>query len=187
MLCVDPSVLRVDPDNVQKDIDLEDIINNHTRQFPTEQDALSAHYLPLCFSVSVRSLYDNTIVCRKVGGTKRYSTFMKNIGNFPHKGYDLIMYLNSMAILSMCEFSHELENVMVHHSQCQPIGIFNNDPDTCFPMVYSHVILSDEGMKLFAQCLKPEYLIEPISSMEGEGNYKALLDTIFEIKKEETT
>lgn len=189
MLCVDLTKLRTDPENVQKDVDLVEIINDRTRQYPSEEEAAKAFYAPLSFSVSVRSMYDNTVIgSRHRQGYTLYYTNLSHIGDFPHKGYDLVMYITSLAILNICNFSTDLERVMTQHSQFQPIGLFNPDPGTFDPMIYSHVILSDEGMKLLEPCLKPSYVVEKISEMKHYRNFEPLLRTIFEVtKKEENT
>lgn len=185
MLCVNLSALPVDPQNVQRAVDIEDIINTHTRPFADKGNALTLNYAPLTFGVSVRSMYDNTVVGRKLRDDTIYLHAITDVGDFPHKGYDLVMYVSSLVILNMCVFSPELEKVMTQHSQFQTIGLYNPDPGMLNPTIYSHVIMSDEGMKLFAQHLKPEYVVDNIAEMKLPGNRKPIIDTIFEVKKEE--
>lgn len=184
MLCVDLSALKTDREHVQRAVNLADIIDTHTRPFPTTEEAASANYAPLSMCISVRSMYDNTVVATDLGHKTVYYTNMTNIGDFPHRGEDLIMYVSSLAVLKQCEFSVALEEVMTRHSQFQPIGLFNPDPGLIDPMIYSHVILSDEGMKLLEPCLKPGLSVVPIIDIKPEGNLKPLLDTLIIVKEE---
>ena len=184
MLCVDLSALKTDRENVQRDVDLVDIINNHTRPFATTEEAASANYAPLSMCISVRSMYDNTVVDTDMEFKTVYYTNMVNIADFPHRGEDLIMYVSSLGVLQLCVFSPALQEVMTRHSQFQTIGLFNPDPGLIDPMIYSHVILSDVGMKLLEPCLKKGHRVVPIADMKPEGNLKPLLDTLIIVKEE---
>ena len=61
ILCIDTTALKTSPD-VQKDVDLEDLLNNHTKYYDSEVEALKDHYVPLDFCVSVRSIYSNYVL-----------------------------------------------------------------------------------------------------------------------------
>ena len=45
ILCVDTSVLAMKRE-VERDIDLEDLLNNHTQYFETQEQALEEGYVP---------------------------------------------------------------------------------------------------------------------------------------------
>ena len=98
ILCVDTTALKTSID-VQKDVNLEDILNNHTKYYDTEEEALKDDYAPLDFSVSVRSIYSNLILQIDVVDRKKYYVNLTNVQPFVHKGYDLIMYLASIGLL----------------------------------------------------------------------------------------
>lgn len=184
VLCVDTSVLRQVPDKVQRDIDLEDILNNHTKLF-TREEKIVEPYLPLDFAISVRSVYDNTVVQSDAGNKVLYYTNMTCIGDLPHKGLDLIMYLSSLGVLHLLDYTAECGEIMMKHSQHQPIGLYNPNPRYFHPIIYSHVILSDEGMKLLTPHFKKHCSVVPISGIVPLGNIKALTDTLIIVDKEE--
>lgn len=186
ILCIDSSVLKTSPD-VQKDVDLEDLINNHTKYFNSEQEALDEKYVPLDFSTSVRSMYSNLVLQSDKEEGKRYYTNLTKIQPFIHKGYDLVMYLTSIGLMYNVDFDLGFDDVMQKHSQFQPIGLYNPDPTLVNPIIYSHIILSDEGAEEFKKFLKSNRKWVSISDMKesSEGNIKALLDTLIEVKKGE--
>lgn len=185
ILCIDTTVLNTSQ-KVQKDVDLEDLINNHTKYFDSVEDALKYHYAPLDFSVSVRSMYSNLVLQIDKGAEKRYYTNLTNVQHFVHSGYDLIMYLTSIGLLHSIEYNLGFDDLMMNHSQFQPIGLYNPDSSLINPIIYTHVILSDEGAEKLPQYLKSDRHLVPISTIEMNkaGNIPALLDTIIEVKEE---
>lgn len=186
VLCVDTSALKVVPDRVQKDIDLVDILNNHTRLFKREEKIVEP-YLPLDFAFSIRSMYDNTVVETKTKTKSLYYTNMTCVGALPHKGNDLIMYLCSLGVLSLIDYSAECGEIMMKHSQHQTIGLYNPNPKYFHPIIYSQVIMTDDGMKSLAPFFKTNVGVVPISAIQRVGNIRALLDTLIIIDKEEET
>lgn len=186
ILCVNADTLKTSPE-VQKDIDLEEILLKHTYYFDTAEEALKSHYVPLDFSVSVRSMYSNQVLQIDKQGQFRYYTNLTNVQEFPHRGYDLVMYLTSIGLMHSIDYKLGFDDVMMKHSQFMPIGIYNPDPSVVNPIVYSHVIMSDEGAELLKPFLKGDRNLVDISVMKTmcEGNIRALLDTIIEVKEEQ--
>lgn len=186
ILCVDSKVLKTS-NEVQRAINLEDIVTNHTKYYDNEEEALKDSYVPLEFSVCVRSMSSNLVLqIDKENEGKRYYVNLAKVQEIMHKGYDLIMYLSSIAVLHSVEYSLEVDNIMLKHSQFSPIGILNIDPSVINPIVCVHIILSDEGAEEMKSHLKGDRKFVPISEMCEEGNLKALLDTIIEVKEEAT-
>jgi len=186
ILCVNANTLKTSPE-VQKDIDLEEILLKHTYYFDTAEEALKSHYVPLDFSVSVRSMYSNQVLQIDKQGQFRYYTNLTNVQEFPHRGYDLVMYLTSIGLMHSIDYKLGFDDVMMKHSQFMPIGIYNPDPSVVNPIVYSHIIMSDEGAELLKPFLKGDRNLVDISVMKTacEGNIRALLDTIIEVKEEQ--
>ena len=58
---VDKNVLKVS-NEVQRDIDIEDILLNHTRVYDDDKRANIDGFVPLTFSTSVRTVYTNKVV-----------------------------------------------------------------------------------------------------------------------------
>ena len=183
ILCIDKTAIKEAPE-VQKDIDLEDLLVNHTKYFETEEEANIANYAPLNFSVSVRSLYTNKVVCTRGEQNTLYYTNLTNVQEFPHKGYDLLMYLTSIALMSSVDYRAGFDDLMMRHSQFQPVGLFYSP--FVNPIVYTHILVSDEGIEELAQFLKPNKDIVTIAEMRDNtaGNIVALLDTLIEVKEE---
>ena len=185
ILCIDTRALKTSPD-VQKDVNLEDLMLKHTKYYDTAKDALKDKYVPLDFSVSVRSLYSNLVLQIDAGEQKRYYTNLTNVQQFVHKGYDLIMYLTSIGLMHSVDYRLGFDELMMKHSQFMPIGLYNPDSAILNPIVYSHVIVSDEGAEQLPQYLKSDRGLVHISTMNEcrAGNIPALLDTIIEVKED---
>lgn len=185
ILCVDVKALKASPD-VQRDVNLEDILNNHTKYYDDMEEALKDNYVPLDFSVSIRSMYSNFVVEIDKGEEKRYYTNLTEIQPFVHKGYDLIMYLTSIGVMHSVDYKIGFDELMVKHSQFVPIGLYNPDTLLLNPIIYSHIIMSDEGIKELTKYLKSDRTIVPISEIQEKGNIPALLKTLIIVKEEET-
>lgn len=185
ILCIDTKALKTSPD-VQKDVNLEDLINNHTKYYDSVEDAVKDHYVPLDFSVTVRSMYSNLVLQIDKGEQKRYYTNLTNVQPFVHKGYDLIMYLTSIGLMHSVDYQLGFDELMMKHSQFQPIGLYNPDSAVINPIIYTHVILSDEGAEQLPKYLKSDRGLVHISDMNEfkQGNITAMLDTIIEVKEE---
>lgn len=183
ILCIDKTAIKEAPE-VQKDVDLEDLLVNHTKYFETEEEANIANYAPLNFSVSVRSLYTNKVVCTRGEQNTLYYTNLTNVQEFPHKGYDLLMYLTSIALMYNVDYKAGFDDLMMRHSQFQPVGLFYSP--FVNPIIYTHVLISDEGIEELTHFLKPDRNIVTISEMRENtaGNIVALLDTLIEVKEE---
>lgn len=184
ILCVDMQSLKK-ADSIQKDIDLSDILLNHTRYYDTTEEAVKDKYVPLDFCVSLRSMYSNLVLQIDKGDEKRYYTNLAGIPQFIHKGYDLVMYLASIGLMHSIDYKQGFDELMTKHSQFMVIGIYNPSPLVINPIVYSQVILSDEGAKELPEYLKEDRSLVPISEIDSRGNIQALLDTLIEVKEEE--
>lgn len=183
ILCVDATALKTSTD-VQKDVNLEDILNNHTKYYDTVEEALEDKYVPLDFSVTVRSIYSNLVLQIDGGEQKRYYTNLTNIQPFVHKGYDLIMYLTSIGLMHSVDYKLGFDELMMKHSQFVPMGLYNPDTLLLNPIIYSHVLISDEGIKELPNYLKEDRELVPISEIKDLGNIPALLRTLIEVKEE---
>lgn len=185
ILCIDTRALKTSPD-VQRDVNLEDLINNHTKYYESAEEALKDKYVPLDFSVTVRSMYSNLVLQIDKGEQKRYYTNLTNVQPFVHKGYDLIMYLTSIGLMHSVDYRLGFDELMMKHSQFQPIGLYNPDSAVINPIVYTHVILSDEGAEQLPNYLKSDRGLVHINTMSEfkQGNITAMLDTIIEVKEE---
>lgn len=188
ILCVDTKALKTSAE-VQTNVKLKDIINNHTKYYDSVEEALKDNYVPLDFSVSIRTLYSNLVVeidAKTEDGNdkKMYYTNMSQVQKFIHKGYDLIMYLTSIGLMMNVNYSLGFDEVMLEHSQFVPIGLYNPDPTVINPIIYSHILISDVGAKEFDKYLKKGRRFLPISDMKKEGNLYALLDTLIITKEE---
>lgn len=183
ILCIDTKALKTSPE-VQREVNLEDLINNHTKYYDDMESALKDNYAPLDFSVSVRTMYSNLVLQIDKEEEKRYYTNLTNVQPFVHKGYDLIMYLTSIGLMHSVDYQIGFDDLMMKHSQFAPIGVYNPDPLILNPIIYSHVIISDEGAKELPKYLKSDRSMVHISDISSKNNIKALLNTIIEVKEE---
>lgn len=182
LLCIDLSVLKTSAE-VQKDVDLQDLLTNHIRYYSIEEEALKDNYAPLNFSVTVRSTYSNLVLQIEKDSVKTYYNNLSQVQPFVHTGYDLIMYLSSIGLMHNIVYKNGFDDLMMRQSQFDVIGLYNPSPMVINPIVYSHIIMSDEGMQELTKYLKDNVEIVPISVMNENrvGNIPALLDTIIEV------
>ena len=181
-LCVDKRYIKKS-DKVQSDIDLAELMEHTIYEDPESRSDLK-DYVPLDFCVSIRSMYSNLVVeTTTETGNKICYTNLKDIREFIHKGYDLVMYLSSLAVLHCVDYKSGFDKLMFSHSQIQPIGLYNPDPDLINPILYTHIILSDEGAEEFKSYLKDNCKMIPIKDIQ-QGSLKALVDTLIIVKEE---
>lgn len=181
ILCVDTKHLKTS-DIVQKDLNLGELLKDHTKYFNTVEEALEENYVPLDVSTTIRSMYSNLVVERDTDDGKKYYINLTNIDKFVHKGYDLLMYLTSIGVMHCVNYSKGFDELMLQHSQFCPIGVYNPDPNIINPIVLVHIVMSDEGAEQLKDYLKCGINLVPIRHRMYEGNLKALLDEIVEVK-----
>ncbi len=192
ILCIDTHKLDTAP-YIQKDVDLAGILLNCTKYYNSVEEAEKNFYVPLDFSVSVRTVYTNKVLQIKDGDNCSYYVNHTNVGQFAHKGYDLMMYLSAIGFVSCVNYSDAFDTMMLKYSTLQPIGLYNPDPGFLNPIVYTHIIISDEAEGIIKPFLKPGVSLIHITEMEERvknsgGLYlTALLDTLIIVhdKKEE--
>lgn len=186
ILCVDTRHLDTAP-YVQKDIDLGDILLNHTKYYESVAEAEKDLYVPLDFSTSVRTVYTNKVLQIKEGDKYLYYVNHTNVGQFIHRGYDLVMYLSAIGLMSYVDYSYAFDDTMLKYSEQKPMGLYNPDPGFFNPIVYSHVIIADEAEEQFKTFLKPEVGLVTFDIMRQrqKDSLTALLDTLKEVKKED--
>lgn len=186
ILCVDTRHLDIAP-YVQKDIDLGDILLNHTKYYESVAEAEKDLYVPLDFSTSVRTVYTNKVLQIKEGDKYLYYVNHTNVGQFIHRGYDLVMYLSAIGLMSYVDYSYAFDDTMLKYSEQKPMGLYNPDPGFFNPIVYSHVIIVDEAEEQFKTFLKPEVGLVTFDIMRQrqKDSLTALLDTLKEVKKED--
>lgn len=182
ILCIDSRSMETRP-SVQKDVDLGDLVLNHTKYYESAAEAEKDFYVPLSFSTSVRTVYNNTVLQIKEGDDFHYYVTHTNVGQFVHKGYDLIMYLSAIGLMSFVDYSYAFDEMMLRYSTLQPIGLYNPDPGFFNPIVYSHIIIKDEAENTLRTFLKPEAEIVSIKDIDKRGNLSALTDTLIIVKE----
>ena len=188
---VEMNALKVS-NSVQRDIDLEDILLNHTKFYDDEQVALKDGYVPLNFATTVRTVFSNRVVGTKnleKGHRHNYPIYYINLGNiemFPHKGLDLVMYLTSVALFSIVEYKKGFDDLMLH-SEFQSIGLYNPNPSICNPIIYSHVYIDDSWEKDFEKYMNERSAWYDIADVKEHYplNLKALIDTLILAEKKE--
>lgn len=185
MLCVNYDRLKTSSD-VQRDVNLAEILVTHTKYYPNVESALKDHYVPLNVCMSLRTVYTNQIMQTQLHeGCVRYYVNVTDIQPCIHKGYDLVMFLSSVALMQCMkdEYTDNLGNIMLR-SEFMPIGLYNPDPLIVNPMVYSHIILADDMRNKLSELFKDTVQFVSISEVRNNhvGNIKALIDTFVEVK-----
>ena len=95
ILCIDTKALKTSP-KVQKDIDIEDLLNNHTKYCQDVKEALECGYVPLDFSTSIRSMYSNLVVQRNIEDKHKY--YINTLKRSLTKGLILVDYKLSAVV-----------------------------------------------------------------------------------------
>lgn len=186
ILCVELEAMKCAYE-VQKDLDLEDLLINHTKYFDDEGDALKEQYVPLDFAVTIRSVYSNKVLQIPLDDGVRYYTNIVKSPQYIHKGYDLVMFLASIGLMHNVDYSKDFDVVMGKYSQFQCIGLLNSAPDFLNPIVYSHILIADEGVEELSKFLKTGCKFVTIEEAKKNcvGNLPALMNTLIEVKESE--
>ena len=185
---VEMNALKVS-NSVQRDIDLEDILLNHTRFYDDKDRALKDGFIPLQFATTVRTVFSNRVVGVKDKTkikTPKYYINLSKVEMFPHKGLDLVMYLSSVALFNIVEYKKGFDDLMLH-SEFQSIGIYNPDPTIFDPIIYSHIYIDDSWEKDFEKYMNERSEWYDIESVKKHYplNIKALIDTLIITSKKE--
>lgn len=178
ILCVKKSDLVKAP-NLQKD---NDTINKvFTGMTYIEETEIPEDYVPLDIAITIRSAYTNKVVlCTHDDSTKeRCFLNTTKIPEVIHRGYDLIMFISSIAVMKMCDQTraNEVGSVMMH-SKFDFLGMLNLDHDIVNPILYSHVILEDCTVEAFEPLLSTGFRMIPISELPEHGNFKAFKESL---------
>jgi len=186
ILCVDTQAIKCAYE-VQKNVNLQDILAKHTKFYPTVEEALEAKYVPLDFAVTVRTLYSNKVMQIETENGVRYYTNLTQIPQYIHKGYDLIMFLASIGMMHNIDYARDFDEVMTKHSQFDCLGFYNPDPMVLNPIIYSHILISDEGAPEIEKFFKSGRKFVTIKEMNENcvGNIPAILNEIIEVKEKE--
>lgn len=184
ILCIDTKSMKCAYE-VQKNIKLEELLTKHTKYFDSVEEAVKENHVPLDFAVSVRTVYTNKVMQIDRGDACLYYTNLSEIQKFIHKGIDLIMYLASIGLLHSVDYRFGFDECMSKYSTFQCIGLYNPDPDVLNPIVYSHIIISDEGAEELQTFFKEEVSFVPIESIKRQGNVPALLDEFIILNEED--
>ncbi len=186
IFCIDLSMLKAQKE-VQRLANIEELILHHTKMYESIEKAAEDNYAPLTIAVSVRSLYDNTVLV--LSDTETVYNAISDISVTPHKGADLILYYTSIGFMNFIDttkLDSGFDNLMLNDSKYSLIGVYNVHPDFINPMVYSHIVMTDEGMKKLKTYLKDNVEVMTIKqAKEKYGNVanNALLDTFISIEK----
>lgn len=187
ILCVDIKALKTS-EKVQKDIDLVELLEEHTKYYDSVEEAFKDDFAPLDFCITTRSMYSNLVMQIEEDGKPKYYKNLSEIQPFVHSGYDLIMYLSSIALMHSIDYKLGFDELMCKHSQFQLMGIYNPEPNIINPIIYSHIILSDEGAEEMKDYLKSNVEFVLINDMNKNRelgcNLPALLDTVIEVEEE---
>lgn len=168
---------------VQKDVLLEEVLEK-LRYFSTREDALKEDCVPVCFITSIRTAYSNLVVERNNEGVKRYYVSLNLNQILPHKGYDLLAFMSSLAVAKVIDCTIPKNQELMFNSQFMPIGVYNPDPGICDPIIYSHVIINDTNLEALNSALIAENKLVPIKDMRTAGNLSALLNELILVKEE---
>lgn len=179
ILCIDTQVLKVSSE-VSRVANLEDIFLNHTMY--CDENEIPSGYKPLDFYTSMRSMFSNLVVEIDKGEEVNYYVSQSNIQQCIHRGYNLIMYLTSLSMMESVNYGDGFDELMFKHTHFSLIGLYYDGVNN--PIIYSHIIFSDEGAEELRSYLKKDRKLVHIKDIKSQGNIKALLDTFIEVKEE---
>lgn len=171
---------------VQKDalsVPLEEILNE-LKYYDTREEAYVEECVPVCFVTAVRTAYTNLVVEHETAIGKRNYVSLNLGQKLPHKGYDLLTYMSSLAVSKVIDCTNHESQRLMFNSQFCPIGVFNPDPGICDPVIYCHVIINDDKVDALRELLLPGNRLVPIQDMTTQGNIKELLNELVVVKEE---
>lgn len=185
VLCIKKDLLNKSP-QLQKDTDtIKTVLDNLTY---IEESEISEEYVPLDIAITIRSSYTNKVVLctHSDSGKERCFFNLTKIPQLPQKGYDLVMFISSIAVMKMCDQTRarEVGDVMMH-SKYDFMGMLNLEPDLINPILYSHVILEDSTVEAFESLLVEGFRLIPIADLPEHGSFKAMKDSLIICKEEE--
>lgn len=180
ILCLDMKDLDRTP-SVQKNINLEELLLNHTKYYEESKDALKDNYLPLSITLIVRTAYTNLVL--KVADN--CSVTNHNLFETPHKGYDNIMFHSGNIISSLCDTSKEDFFEIMMKSQFQVLGLQIVDDLFKSPSVLVQVVIPDYMTVRFIQTLKDtnNHLI-PIEEAKYTKELKDVVNELIIVRSE---
>jgi len=182
-------------DKVQKDVDIDRLMENSCKYFDNISEAFDRGYLPLRVFTIIRTAYTNKVVQYRsteleIPYVYHYS-YHKDTSEIPklvHTGMDLIMYLSSVDIISTVRYHNTEFHEIMRHSKFVPTGLLNNRYS--YPAICSQIVLADNTADSYAELLRPEHSLVPISDMhlpvfEDNPTIRAICDLIINVKPEE--
>ena len=181
--CVKNDILKVSSD-VQRDIDIIEILNSAKLVMGTEEELRKQGYAFLHFATTFRTVYTNEVVLHKNKRKDWKSYVLMDVTTpLPHKGLDLVMYLSACSVFLVASYKNGLTDELLMHTEHQCIGLYNPSPDFVDPVIYSHVYLDDSSLNTFSRCLTKGNMFVPISTLSEEDAFDKTL--IIVEKKEE--
>ena len=169
---------------VQKDVKLDKVLES-LEYFDTREEAYKEDCVPVCFATAVRTAYTNLVVEHEVDHLGQRNYVSLNLSQvLPHKGYDLMMFMSSLAVAKMIDCTKPENQRLMFSSQFSPIGVYNPDPSICDPVIYSHIVINDDKVEDLRASLLPGNRLVPIESMNTQGNLKELLNELIIVKEE---
>lgn len=164
---------------IQKDKEVvNSILENLT--FVEEEKIYEEGYTPVDVAVSVRSVYTNKVLLCPYGEAKRVYHNITRLPEVSHKGYDLVTYYGSIAVMQVCDFNKilptELSEKVMLHSKFDLLGVYNPNPDLINPILYCHVILKDDTVDTFESVLKDGYEMTEIAPFLDSCKAKTSLE-----------
>ena len=190
ILCIEKSVLK-GMKGLTKDIPLEKYLLENTDYKEVDVD-WSDTYIPLTFSTTVRSMYSNKVVYKvlKNKDNQDYRVYYESLTEIEpiiHKGYDLVMFLSSIAVQKMikAEAQQTLGEIMCASTFSVRGLRYVEDAGVIRPIVYSQIVISDEAFERFEKILDHEHGACSIEEMRENihGNLYDLLDDIVIVKE----
>ena len=179
--CVDTNLLNKSKE-IQKDINVEKIISS-IKYFESKEVALKDGFVPLCFATTVRTNYSNLVVQHNHKGFNKYYVTLHITDPIPHKGYDLVMFMSSVAISKLMDCTQQNTQKLMFNSQFIPLGLYNPDPSICDPILYSQVVVHDDMRNELEYALLEGNTLVPICNIDTLGNFTKLVDEIIIVKE----
>lgn len=171
-LCLDLSKIK-SAGHIQKNINLQQVVDNCTILCSTLEEARDRKCLPLDIAVTIRSCRTNLVLrFPKIEGKDYYYYFGYATEMIPppiHKGYDLIMYLTSRVLVDIVnKYDEGFDVFMSKNSAFLPIGFFYDGRKIYNPTLVTQIIINDEGAKDFEKYLKEGAKFVTIDDMEKD-------------------
>lgn len=184
--CVPLSMLKI-TDYVDHHFPLGELLNHI--KFICKEQSIEQGYVPINFITVCRTCYSNLVIERdREDGTKRYYLPLVSAERLLQIGYDYAMMIVKSALLERyfdTTTEDRMKAFIANLPDFIPVGLFNPNPQEVLPCAVFQCVFRDDSVTVLEKLLRERNRFVKIDDMKREGNFGAILDTLFNIVRKD--